>query len=57
MPCTLVATILLLYRKGIQESELTAKVKWLGMALMHRGITVADDTGIPNQTIVNIGLK
>ena len=34
MACTLVATILLLYRKGISETELDSKVKWLGMALL-----------------------
>jgi len=27
------------------------------MALLQRGITVSDDTGMPNQTTVNIGLK
>jgi len=57
MPCTLVATILLLYRKGINENELVQKVKWLGMALIQRGIKVADDAGIPTATITNIGLK
>jgi len=57
MPCTLVATILLLFRKGINEAELVQKVKWLGMALIQRGIKVADDTGIPSATITNIGLK
>ena len=57
MPCTLVASILLLYRKGISETQLSMKVKWLGMALLARGITVSDDTGIPNQTTVNIGMK
>jgi len=57
MPCTLVSAILLLYRKGISETELQQKVKWLGMALLQRGITVGDDAGIPTQTTVNIGLK
>ena len=57
MPCTLVATILLLYRKGISEAEMNQKIKWLGNALLKRGIIVSDDTGMPSQTTTNIGLK
>ena len=57
MPCTLVATILLLYRKGISEAEMNQKIKWLGNALLQRGIVVSDDTGMPSQTTTNIGLK
>lgn len=32
MPTTLVATILLLYRKGISEETLFKQLMWLGMA-------------------------
>ena len=32
MPTTLVATVLLLYRKGISEENLLTKIMWLGMA-------------------------
>ena len=34
MPTTLVATIMLLYRKGISEETLLKQVNWLGMALV-----------------------
>jgi predicted DNA-binding transcriptional regulator len=33
MPTTLVASILLMHRKGISEDELVKKVGWLGLAL------------------------
>jgi glycerol-3-phosphate O-acyltransferase len=36
MPTTLVASILLLYRKGISRSELETKVGWLGMIINER---------------------
>lgn len=37
MPTTLVATICLLYRKGISEETLLKQIKWLGMAVLQRG--------------------
>ena len=33
MPTTLLASIILLYRKGISEEQLVKNVSWLGMAL------------------------
>jgi hypothetical protein len=33
MPTTLVSSILLLHRKGINEEDLEKKVKWLGLDL------------------------
>lgn len=57
MPTTLVASILLLYRKGISEEQLLKNVSWLGMALTKRGAIVAADGGLPNQSTLKIGLK
>lgn len=48
MPTTLVASILLMYRKGISEDQLVKKVSWMGMALSQRGATVATDGGLPH---------
>ena len=38
MPTTLVASILMLHRKGISEDDLERKVKWLGQDLTQRGV-------------------
>lgn len=56
MPTALVATILLLYRKGIAEETLLQKITWLGMAIKQRGAHLSD-TGLPDQTTLAIGLK
>jgi predicted DNA-binding transcriptional regulator len=48
MPTTLVASILLMYRKGISEANLVEKASWLGMALNQRGAVVATDGGLPH---------
>ena len=34
MPTTLVATIMLLYRKGISKETLLKQINWLGIALI-----------------------
>ena len=57
MPTTLVASILLMYRKGISEANLVEKASWLGMALNQRGAVVATDGGLPHQNTVQLGLK
>ena len=57
MPTTLVASILLMHRKGISEDELVKKVGWLGLALNQRGAVVATDGGLPNSNTLKIGLK
>ena len=56
MPTTLVASILMLYRKGITEDQLVKKVSWLGMALNQRGAVVTTDSGLPNEQTLKIGL-
>mmetsp|Transcript_41764 Transcript_41764/g.55035 ORF Transcript_41764/g.55035 Transcript_41764/m.55035 type:complete len:82 (+) Transcript_41764:2558-2803(+) len=56
MPTTLVATILLLYRKGISEENLLNKIMWLGMACLQRGAKLSD-SGLPDSTTMSIGLK
>ena len=56
MPTTLVATVLLLYRRGISESTLLTKTQWLGMACLQRGATLSG-SGLPDETTLKIGLK
>ena len=56
MPTTLVATILLLYRKGISEATLLKQVNWLGMALVQRGALLSD-SGLPDETTLRLGLR
>lgn len=55
-PATLVAAILLLYRKGITEDQLLKKISWLGMILITRGATITTDGGLPSQYSLKIGL-
>lgn len=57
MPTTLLASIILLYRKGISEEQLVKNVSWLGMALNQRGAIVATDGGLPHLNTLNSGLK
>ena len=56
MPTHLVATIILLYRKGISEETLAKQVTWLGMACLQRGAKLSD-SGLPYSTTVKEGLK
>jgi glycerone phosphate O-acyltransferase/fatty acyl-CoA reductase len=55
-PATLVAAILLLYRKGITEDQLLKKISWLGMILINRGATITTDGVLPSQYSLKIGL-
>jgi glycerol-3-phosphate O-acyltransferase len=57
MPTTLIATILLMFRKGISEAKLQELASWLGMGLTKRGVVCATDGGLPNESTVQIGLK
>jgi len=57
MPTTLLAALMLLYRKGISEDKLVEQASWLGMALSQRGAIVATDGGLPHQNTVTLGLK
>lgn len=56
MPTHLVATVILLYRKGISEENLLRKIMWLGMACLQRGAKLSD-SGLPDSTTMKIGLK
>ena len=57
MPATMVATLILLYRKGISIPTLAKKMSWLGMALLKRGVTLSSDEGLPSETTLKIGLQ
>jgi glycerone phosphate O-acyltransferase/fatty acyl-CoA reductase len=52
----MVASILLLYRKGITEDQLLKKISWLGMILITRGATITTDGILPSQYSLKIGL-
>lgn len=56
MPTHLVASIVLLYRKGISEETLLKKITWLGIACRQRGVLLSD-SGLPDSTTLKIGLK
>jgi hypothetical protein len=47
MPTTMVASFILLYRKGIAKLELTQKIEWLGMIINARGANFGNDIGLP----------
>lgn len=57
MPTTMVASIVLLYRKGISKQELRQKVEWLGMILNDRGANFATDNGLPGASTMDLGLE
>lgn len=57
MPTTMVASIILLYRKGISKQELSKKVEWLAMIINERGANFGNDVGLPGQNTMMIGLK
>lgn len=55
MPTTLVASMLLLHRKGINEEDLEKKVIWLGTTLVQRGVKLSIE-GLPSVNTLKIGL-
>ena len=57
MPTTMVASIILLYRRGIAKRELEQKVDWLGMILNDRGANFANDLGLPGKHTLQVGLE
>lgn len=57
MPTTMVASIVLLYRKGISDEELSQKIEWLGMIISERGATFGNDVGLPGQGAMKLGLE
>ena len=57
MPTTMVASLVLQYRKGISHTELTQKMMWLGMIIKMRGAKINNDTGLPGKNTIKIGLE
>jgi glycerol-3-phosphate O-acyltransferase len=57
MPTNMVASLILLYRKGISHSELSQKMTWLGMIIKERGAKFNNDTGLPGVNTIKIGLE
>ena len=55
MPTNLVASIVLLQRKGINASDLEEKVRWLGYTLAQRNICLST-YGLPSVNTLKIGL-
>lgn len=57
MPTTMVASLVLQYRKGISHAELANKMMWLAMILKERGAKFNNDTGLPGYNTISIGLE
>jgi glycerol-3-phosphate O-acyltransferase len=57
MPTTMVASLVLQYRKGISHAELSNKMMWLGMIIKDRGAKIDNDTGLPGRNTIKIGLE
>lgn len=53
----MIASILLLYRKGITKKELAKKTQWLGMVINQRGAQFGDVHGLPGSNTMAIGLE
>lgn len=47
MPTTMVASIILLYRKGISKTELSLKIEWLCTIINERDSNFNSDFGLP----------
>lgn len=56
MPTNLVASVILLQRKGINEKDLEDKVRWLGQTLAQRNICLST-YGLPSVNTLKIGLQ
>ena len=56
MPTNLVASVILLQRKGISESDLEEKVRWLGQTLAQRNICLST-YGLPSVNTLKIGVQ
>jgi hypothetical protein len=55
MPTNLVASMILLQRKGISEGDLEEKVKWLGQTLAQRNINTSS-YGLPSVNTLKMGI-
>jgi glycerone phosphate O-acyltransferase/fatty acyl-CoA reductase len=56
MPTNLVASVVLLQRKGINENDLEEKVRWLGQTLAQRNICLST-YGLPSVNTLKIGVQ
>ena len=57
MPTTMVASIILMFRKGISQDELSQNIEWLTMLINERGASFTNDVGLPGQSTMKIGLE
>lgn len=57
MPTTMVASLILLFRKGISKEELTRHIEWLSMLINERGANFGNEVGLPGQNTMKIGLE
>lgn len=56
MPTTIVASLILMNRKGINEKDLLKKALWLGQTLKKRNILLQTQ-GLPTKNTIQIGLE
>lgn len=57
MPTTMVASIILLFRRGISRDELSKHIEWMSMLINERGANFGNDVGLPGQNTMKIGLE
>jgi hypothetical protein len=57
MPTTMVAALVLLFRKGISRDELTRHIEWLSMLINERGANFGNEVGLPGQNTMKLGLE
>lgn len=56
MPTSIVASLILMHRKGINEKDLQKKALWLGQTLKKRNIFLQTQ-GLPTKNTIQIGLE
>lgn len=56
MPTTIVASLILMNRKGINEKDLLKKALWLGQTLKKRKIFIQSQ-GLPTKSTIQVGLE
>lgn len=57
MPTTMVASIILLFRRGISKDELSRHIEWMSMLINERGANFGNEVGLPGQNTMKIGLE
>ena len=53
----MVASLILLFRKGISRDELSRHIEWLSMLINERGANFGNEVGLPGQNTMKIGLE